>query len=160
MLVWGRMVSCRRLPTGRRLPRRATVNHVFSDDPNQDRVLRRLVELQDRFNNQLQSASPGCSREVSADTAVTMAALWEVSILHQRYVERLLKMEFPHDTDALRMWTIEVEVNWLSQARGFMRDLDKLLDECRRSLEAQRRAQAKAARGMNKKAPKRGRPKP
>ncbi len=100
-----------------------------------DRILDEMLEVDKRIAQMLQCASPKAPRRVTSSTAASLAALWEVSTLHQHHIERLLKMRLPRDIHAFWQLTIEIEVNWLSEAKGYLNELGKLLPRLRQHLE-------------------------
>jgi len=75
----------------------------------------------------------GSEKDISWLTA-DLAALWEVSRVHIILVEKLLKMKSKPTKRLLEKILIDLEINWVSNASGHLKTLERELVKFRESL--------------------------
>ncbi len=93
-----------------------------------------ILPLQSRLRPFLKRAWPsGSDKDISWMTA-DLAALWEVSRTHITLVKNLLKMGRKPSRAKLRQISIDLDINWSSNAPAHMQTLRRELAKFRRTL--------------------------
>jgi len=93
-----------------------------------------ILPLQAKLRPLLKRAWPdGSEKDISWMTA-DIAALWEVSRTHILIVKKLLRMGAKPNGSELRQISIDLDINWFSNASGHMQTLKRELARFNRSL--------------------------
>jgi hypothetical protein len=93
-----------------------------------------ILPLLSKLRPFLKRAWPSGSEKDISWMSADLAALWEVSRTHITLIKKLLKMGRKPSRANLRQISIDLEINWSSNAPGHMQTLRRELARFRRTL--------------------------
>ena len=102
----------------------------FKDSPETAEIPPLQAKLSPILKQAWKGGSPNDISFLTAD----LAGLWEVSRVHIKLVNKLIKMKRRPNRKALQQLLIDIEINWFSAAPGHLKTMKGEIGRLRKSL--------------------------